>query len=123
MSSISRPVLLVDDEPQIRMLVKSVLWEQGLSTIEAADGESALAAVHEAGGKIALLLTDVQMGQMSGIELALRVVREFPTIPVVFMSAWALPSELSGQILHSAFLQKPFSAARLTAAVRDALGA
>jgi two-component system OmpR family response regulator len=115
------PVLLVDDDPQIRMLVKSLLWEQGLSTIEAADGESALAALYEAGGKIALLLTDVYMGKMNGIELARAVSAAYPAIPILFMSS-AAPADMVGcEAPASAFILKPFSAEHLTAVVTKAL--
>jgi DNA-binding NtrC family response regulator len=121
-SYITGPVLLVDDDPQIRNLIKSFLSSQGLSTIEAVDGETALAAVHEAGGQIALLLTDVYMGKMNGIELAQAVNAAFPVIPVLFMSGTPVEM-LPWEVRSNAFIQKPFSAARLTAAVQGVLGA
>jgi two-component system, OmpR family, response regulator len=117
------PVLLVDDDPQIRLLVKSLLWEQGLSTIEAADGESALAALHEADGKIALVLTDVYMGKMNGIELARAVSAAYPAIPILFMSSAAAVEMLPCEVPTSAFILKPFSAALLTATVHGLLAA
>ena len=59
----AHPVLLVDDEPQIRRLIKSLLSRLGFNTIEAADGKSALVALHQARGKVSLLLTDVKHGR------------------------------------------------------------
>jgi CheY-like chemotaxis protein len=117
------PVLLVDDDPQIRMLVKSLLCEQGLSTIEAVDGESALAALYEAGGKIALLLTDVHMSKMNGIELARAVSAAYPAIPILFMSSAAPVEMLPCEVSTSAFILKPFSPALLTATVHGLLAA
>ena len=70
-------------------------------------GESALAAVYEASGKIALLITDVYLGRMNGIELARAVRAAYPAIPVIFMSSAAPAETLPCEVPTSAFILKP----------------
>ena len=114
------PILIVDDEPQIRRLIGLLLSEQGLTVLEASDGVSALRTVREASGKISLLLTDVHMDKMDGIQLAREVNHTFPSIPIICMSA--IPADMLGRELTDiAFIQKPFSPAVLTTAIHRAL--
>ena len=54
-------MLVVDDEPQIRSLVKTLLSEEGLPSVEAGDGYSALAVARTLDGEIGLLLTDIDL--------------------------------------------------------------
>ncbi len=116
------PVLVVDDEAQIRKLVRSMLSSEGVPAIEAHDGASAIAAVKAAGGRISLLLTDVHMEDATGVDLAQAITSVFPCIPVLFMSAWGMPPEVIREVPRRALLQKPFSAALLHRAVTEALG-
>jgi CheY-like chemotaxis protein len=118
------PVLVVDDESQIRKLVRLLLVEHGLEAIEAPDGPTALAAAREVNGNVSLLLTDINLDGMSGIELARAVTAEFAHIPVLFMST-APPSQLTlcECAPGSAFLMKPFGADMLIQAVQNLCGA
>ena len=63
-------LLIVDDEPQIRSMVKLLLSRSGFQTIEARDGRSALDALRRNAGEISALVTDIEMVGMSGVELA-----------------------------------------------------
>ena len=86
-----KPVLVVDDEPQMRSLVKALLSEEGFNSIEASDGCSAYATLKKLDGEVSLVLTDVNMPcGMDGIDLADAVKAEFPEIPVLVVSS--LPS-------------------------------
>uniref|UniRef100_Q01TN7 Response regulator receiver protein n=1 Tax=Solibacter usitatus (strain Ellin6076) TaxID=234267 RepID=Q01TN7_SOLUE len=105
------PILIVDNNRQIRLLVNRLLSQHGFLVIEAHDGLSALAALRQAGGAVGALLTDIEMDGMNGIELAKTVVAEFPSIPILVMTA----SEISEDVLRSEvptcalFVRKPFN--------------
>lgn len=106
-----RRVLVVDDEPTIRMLVSEALSEHGLAVVEAADAASALAIARE-GGAFDLLVTDVGLpGEMNGRQLAERLRAEFPALRVLMITGFAEQSVLGGERLPDgmAVLTKPFS--------------
>jgi CheY-like chemotaxis protein len=105
------PMLIVDNNEQIRLLLKTLLSRQGFQIIEAYDGASALAALRRSGGAVGALLTDIEMDGMSGIELAKIVATEFPSIPILVMSASEIPEEeLRGDVPSCAL----FVGSRLT---------
>ena len=106
-----KPVLVVDDEQQIRLLVKALLSKEGLESIEASNGCSALATAEKIDGEISLLLTDINMpgSPVSGVELAGAVKSEFPEIPVLFVSSQ--PSSVEDLDIVApghVFVNKPF---------------
>jgi CheY-like chemotaxis protein len=110
------PILVVDDEAQVRCLLKRILVCHGFTVVEADDGTSALGKVREMGGHIAGLITDIDMTGMTGIDLAKRVASEFPKIPILFVSSAA--PESTKAVAGSAFLAKPFHPATLVDAVQ-----
>jgi len=79
-------ILLVDDDPSIRKLVKKLLEETGYTVIVAIDGEQGLACFLQNQTAIALVLTDVLMPRMDGPALADRILELDRTLPIVFMS-------------------------------------
>jgi len=116
------PILVVDNEPQIRSLVNRLLSRQGFQVIEAHDGPSALSAIRERGGRIAALLTDIEMEGMSGMDLAKSVISEFPAIPVLFLSGEVVSEEeLRRDVPNCAFVLKPFVPTGLVQSLRDLL--
>jgi CheY-like chemotaxis protein len=80
-------ILVVDDEPGIRRLAMRALREEGFSVLEAGDGERALEIV-EAGG-VSVLVADVVMPRLNGVQLMERLARSHPQLPVVLMSGYA----------------------------------
>ena len=115
-------VLIVEDEPEVRMLIARMLRREGYDVLEAGDGESAI-QVAKGPERIDLLLTDVVMPGMSGSELT-RVVKELrPDIKVIYMSGYTHDMiERHGVFAPgTAFLQKPFSARALSRAVHDVM--
>ena len=116
-------VLLVEDEEEVRQLVREVLQAGGYAVLEASGGEDALrlAAAHE--GEIAMLLTDVVMPGMSGPELAEHFRALRPRTAVLFMSGYTdHPAVHQAAADHGqGFLQKPFTPAVLARAVRQRL--
>lgn len=117
-------ILVVDNEPQIRSLLNRLLSRQGFRVIEAHDGPTALAAIRARGGEIFALLTDIEMRNMSGIELAKAVLLEFPMIPVLFVSASTISEEeVRRDVPGCSFVGKPFVSSCLIQSLKDLLGA
>jgi PAS domain S-box-containing protein len=112
-------VLLVEDQAQVRHLLTAALERLGYSVLSASDGPSALDLV-EGGADVDLLLTDVVMPAMNGVELAERMRARLPGVRVLFMSGYT-----HDVAVHDAgglsFLQKPFSLTELATAVREAI--
>lgn len=116
-------ILLCEDEALVRRVLQSVLAEAGYNVIEAADGPSALAAADAHSGMIHLLVTDVVMPRMNGLELAAALHKARPKLLVLFVSGHA--SELLGnQAMPGdgwSMLQKPFKPDELLRQVRAML--
>lgn len=112
-------ILLVEDEPQVRAVVRRTLEQGGYDVLEAEDGVEALkvATVHD--GDLAALLTDVVLPGMSGPDLAERLRPVHPGLPVLFMSGYtedvAALQRLTGR--DDPLLNKPFTPDALLAAV------
>ena len=116
------PILIVDDEPRIRILLKRLLLREGFDILETQDGPSAIAVTRAFCGNIAILVTDIEMHGMSGIDLARTVTAEFPNIPVLFISAAAISEEdLRGVAPRCALLGKPFAPSDFIQALRNLL--
>jgi PAS domain S-box-containing protein len=115
----SETILLVEDEGEVRRVLHQILVGKGYRVIQAESGDEALAMARMFRGAIHLLLTDVNMPQMKGPELATRLVAERPQTRVLFMSGYndeSLPAE-------EIILQKPFAAQTLTQTIRSILDA
>jgi PAS domain S-box-containing protein len=119
----SETILLVEDDPDVRGLVRETLSTRGYQVLEAADGHAALALSAGFAGQIDLLLSDLIMPRMGGRELAERLCRLRPTLRVVFMSGYA-DDALRGTVVQAplmAFIEKPFTSASLCARIRSSL--
>jgi hypothetical protein len=118
----SGTILLVEDEPIVRALIRAVLERSGYAVLEAADGPAAL-AIAEDHPQIDLLLADVVMPGMTGLELARRLTGKRRGLPIVLMSGYAeegLPPSASADN-EMGFVAKPFTTESLEGAVREAL--
>jgi CheY-like chemotaxis protein len=115
-----KTVLVVDDEPVLRTIVREILHEEGYAVIEAADGSVMLEIM--ARERPDLVLMDVMMPGVDGREAyrALRSREDLPDVPVVMMSAGVQPSRLDPSI--AAFLRKPFDVAQLVELVVRLIG-
>jgi two-component system, cell cycle sensor histidine kinase and response regulator CckA len=115
-------VLLVEDEEQVRALVRLVLRRSGYDVLEAPGPGEAILIVEQSSFPIHLLLTDIVMPRMSGVDLASRLRTQHPGMRVLYMSGYTeIP--LSLEEARGSFLQKPFTPSALLEAVRDALDA
>lgn len=122
LSTASGKILLVEDEPAVRTLVGQLLQMRGYDVIEAAHGFEALQKIDTLFNPPDLILTDVVMPQMSGIDLIHQVRRRHPNIKVLYMSGYSDHHALKHNVLTGiAFLQKPFTPVGLTDAVRHAI--
>ena len=116
-------ILIVEDQPLNRKLVRDVLQAKGYRTIEAETGEDGVRSAHDQ--VPALILMDIQLPGISGIE-ALRMLREDPvtrTIPVIAVTASAMQQN-QREILAAGFdgyLPKPINIASFLEAVRKTL--
>ena len=100
-------VLIVEDEPVIRMYAAELLEDGGFDVVEAATARAALAILERCSGDVSALFTDVDMpGDMNGLELAGIVYSRWPHIALVITSAVVRkPSVLPGRGI---FLPKPY---------------
>ncbi len=116
-------LLLVEDEDQVRDIVRAIFEQQGYEVLVAANGEQALALAKLHGPRIHLLMTDVVMPQMSGRELAERLTANWPHLKVLFMSGYTDDAIVRHGLLAASlnFLQKPFDAATAARKVREVL--
>jgi PAS domain S-box-containing protein len=119
----SETVLLVEDEEQVRAVVVAVLRRYGYDVIVATSAGEALLLCEQHARPIHLLLTDVVMPQMSGPELAKRLMAIRPTLRVLCMSGYTDDSIVRHGVLETgvAYLQKPFTPISLTQKVREVL--
>lgn len=118
-------VLVAEDQPEVRNLAGSILERMGFQVLLAGNGSEALVIASRHPGPIRLLLTDIVMPGMNGLELADRLAASRPETRVIYMSGYADQELDGGQRLAggAAFLPKPFTPDSLTALVRRVLGA
>jgi CheY-like chemotaxis protein len=114
-------VLLVEDAPSVRRTVRTTLLRLGYQVVEAADAEEALALCRAPGARVDVLLSDVVMPGVGGVELARRLRHERPTIPVVLMSGYSAELAAEGLPDGVRFLAKPLEPATLASVVRAAV--
>lgn len=109
-------VLLVDDDSSLRAPIRRSLVLAGFSVLEASSAEEALAISKRHKGRIQLLLTDMVLPKMNGIELAGRLESLRPEIEVLFMSGYTDHAVLAHGLLDpdKNFIQKPFTLDMLT---------
>ena len=116
-------ILLADDNEEFRRSVATILDEAGYSVAEAATGKQALARVKSSGHQqFDLLITDLAMPDMDGLQLLTEIKRTDPGLPVI-----AISGSFSGRLLRFAAtfgvptLEKPFKRAALLKIVESAL--
>ena len=117
-------ILLVEDEPSLRQLVRHILEQYGYTILEAGSGVSAQAVWDEHKSTIDLLLTDMVMPDgLTGRDLAERLRQESPHLKVIFTSGYSgdvVGTDLELREGHN-FLQKPYHPGKLAETIRDRL--
>ena len=117
-------ILLVEDDAQVRSVANGILSRLGYRVLEARTAGEALQLAQSHPGDIHLLLTDVVMPQLSGMELARRLSQTRPQLKIICMSGYTDDSVVRHGVLdaHVAYLQKPITPESLGTKVRSVLG-
>jgi CheY-like chemotaxis protein len=116
-----RTILVVDDEPGLLTAVREILEDAGYRVLSAPNGPEALRIVTHSPDPIDLVVTDLLMPGMGGLDLARRLLSERPTIQVLFLSGYADKETIAAAGLTAPILQKPISANALLAKVQEVL--
>jgi CheY-like chemotaxis protein len=112
-------ILVIDDDPDVRGFIAASLEEQGYSVGEAADGRTGLAAIAQTLPDLVIL--DFIMPGMTGAEVAKRIRRDHPRLPILFVSGYSETDAVKTAAPDAPLLAKPFRAGALGKAVRQAL--
>jgi PAS domain S-box-containing protein len=115
-------VLVVEDDPSVRVLVIEVLQELGYTAIEAENGQGALDLLQGAGA-LDLMVTDVGLPGMNGRQLAEIVRQTHPDLPILFMTGYAPGAKVRAEFLAPGMqmIEKPFVVDTLAAKIREML--
>lgn len=114
-----RLVLVVDDEPMVRRYAARVLLSAGYDVHEVGDGQQALDFLGVRTGLVDVVVSDIVMPRLNGVELMETLSRSHPDVPVILMSGYN-PAELAqrGITAPCALLAKPFLPEALIAEVQ-----
>jgi CheY-like chemotaxis protein len=113
-------ILVVDDDNDVRAMIKRALQELGYPVLEASDGPSALGLVEEQ--KLWLVILDYMMPGMDGAEVARRITSTDPDLPIVFSTGHgALRALRSAAGEDVSILEKPFALSELSALIEEKL--
>ena len=117
-------VLLIEDNDELRLATRGILEVLGYRVTAAANGTEALDLFDRLKGRVDLVVCDVVMPGMSGPEAVSRLRARKPDLPALFMSGYTDNVVVRHGILEGEleFLEKPYSADRLAAKVREVLG-
>ena len=118
-TKVGRRILVVDDEPQIRRIMRAVLVTKGYEVVEAESGEDALKVIRSE--RYDLMLLDINMPGISGIEVC-REVRRSSDIPIVIMSAGEESRAKALDAGANDYLKKPFGVSQIFACLKLNLG-
>ncbi len=117
-------ILLVEDDENVRKLVRQMLLQLGYKVLETRQSSDAVGMASQHSGPIDVLLTDVVMPQMSGQDIAEKMATVMPGVKVVFMSGYPAGITCGDSMLNpdAFFLQKPFAMDTLAQLLRQVLG-
>ena len=116
MNPARKVALVVDDESSVRTYIKTVLEPNGFQIIEAEDGIQALTLMRKV-GDVDVVIADICMPNMDGIELAHLLGAEFPKIPIVLVSGYS--AGMPDAAIE--YIHKPFSPEALLSAVKKVI--
>jgi len=118
----SRPlILLVDDDPVVRLTLARALTDRGYEVCSAADGPAAMTILEGLATLPMIAITDLHMASGSGEELARTLARRYPQLPVIFMTAYV--AIYRAAYLPGPILEKPFRAEQLCELIASVLTA
>ena len=114
-----KTILVVDDFATLRAAIHLPLKQAGYQVVEAADGQEALEQLQKTEYKFDLIITDINMPRLSGIELikGARNIERYQHVPIITVTTQT-GEDILLKAGATAYLQKPFEAARLLAIVK-----
>jgi CheY-like chemotaxis protein len=117
----AKSILIVDDNPNMSSLLSEMLEVFDFQSVRAEDGRDAL--VKLSNGDFSLVITDMRMPNMTGLELLREVKGKFPQVPVVLISGYAVSDvdEQTEAIRPDGFLAKPFMMSDIEKLLNDLL--
>lgn len=117
-------ILVVDDEPTLLALVRTMLWRAGFTVLEASSGEEALRVAAGHASPIQLLLTDILMPETNGYQLAAALRAKRPEVKILYMSGFTdqVLLESTGRKAGEAqLIRKPFTQYKLITKISEIL--
>lgn len=113
-------VLVVEDEPSVRMVLTEALEDAGFEIMEACDGTEALKLIQDPGG-MQIVVTDINMPGLNGFDVANQARALYPSLPVIFVSALIHQASERNMASPCRWLTKPFRIDVLVGTVREML--
>ena len=122
--AVDATILVAEDDEPVRKIVARLLADEGYTVLTANDGEEALKMIRDMKREIDILITDVMMPKVSGIQVIEEVYKLRPNIGVIVTSGYTREERDTIEItaLADTFLEKPFTGDRLLSTVRGMLG-
>ena len=118
-------VLVVDDEPDVRKVVRMTLEKSGYDVLEAEDGEKAIAEIKKDENSLLLnlIITDIRMPNMNGIDVINYYRKEWPSVPLIVLTGFPDLDMATSMLQHGVvdYLVKPVEAEKLRASVAKAI--
>lgn len=118
-------VLVVDDEPDVRKVVRMTLEKSGYHVLESEDGEQAIAEIKKGENPIVLdvIITDIRMPNMNGIDVINYYRKEWPSVPLIVLTGFPDMDMATSLLKHGIvdYLVKPVEAEKLRTAVSQAM--
>lgn len=116
-------ILVIDDDDSVRHFTARAIAFEGHETATASDGLEGLELIRQAEGGFDLILSDIRMPAMDGIELAKSAHAEFPGLRLMLMTGYAEQRERAADLEHVVIdvISKPFSLAEMRKRVNEAL--
>jgi CheY-like chemotaxis protein len=106
-------ILIADDDAIIRMVIKQYFNNKNIEVIAANDGEDALIKFNNAPSSFDLIITDIMMPMMNGIELASKIKERDPSIPIIVITAGNLNQINGSEFLFELSYNKPLELSKL----------
>ncbi len=118
-------VLVVDDEPDVRKVIKRILTQAGYDVIEAEDGEKAIEAIQEGENPLLLdvIISDIRMPKINGVEAINYFQQQWPRVPIIVLTGFPDLEMAIGFLKKGVvdYLVKPVEKEKLTSAVAKAI--
>lgn len=116
-------ILIVEDDESVRTFTARAIAATGHEVETAEDGDEGLETIRNAGGGYDLVLSDIRMPAMDGIEMAKRAASEFPDLKILLMTGYAEQRERAADLQHIIIdvVPKPFTLNEIRTRVQKAL--